>query len=258
MKKLIPLLVIPIQLVAQIFIDFNNNDLEQWTGDTNHYQIDSLFQLQLVAPYQSSTSTIFYPSTAILNGSWEIDVKMDFNPSSSNYCQLFLSKDENQDGYFIRLGGADDEVSLYKTNNGQNSKLIDGINDFLDVDSVNIKIKVERDSLGNWELWTQHHEQEAVLQGVSFDNTFVSSQFIGIQSTYTSTRSQKFFYDNLLVSGKSFLDTFARPKANDIVINEVLFNPIDGDNDFVEIKNISGHRLNIKPLLLGKYWGSSR
>ena len=34
MKKLIPLLVIPIQLVAQIFIDFNNNDLEQWTGDT--------------------------------------------------------------------------------------------------------------------------------------------------------------------------------------------------------------------------------
>lgn len=78
MKKLIPLLVIPIQLVAQIFIDFNNNDLEQWTGDTNHYQIDSLFQLQLVAPYQSSTSTIFYPSTAILNGNWEIDVKMDF------------------------------------------------------------------------------------------------------------------------------------------------------------------------------------
>ncbi|MGC6428528.1 MAG: hypothetical protein ACON4D_03065 [Flavobacteriales bacterium] len=255
MKKLIPLLVIPIQLVAQIFIDFNNNDLEQWTGDTNHYQIDSLFQLKLVAPYQSSTSTIFYPSTAILNGNWEIDVNMDFNPSSSNYCQLFLSIDENQNGYFIRLGGTDDEVSLYKTNNGQNSKLIDGVNDFLDVDSVNVKIKVERDSLGNWELWTQHYEQEAILQGICFDNTFVNSQSIGIQSTYTSTRSQKFFYDNLLVSGKSFLDTFARPKVNDIDINEVLFNPVDGDNDFVEIKNISGHRLNIKPLLLGNYCG---
>lgn len=251
MKKLIALIVVPIQLFAQIHIDFNNEDWLLWTGDTNHYQIDG--QLQLLAPYQSSTSTIFYPSTAILNGKWEADIKMDFNPSSSNYCEIYLSIDQNEDGYFVRLGGTDDEVSLYKKSNNQTTKIIDGINDFLDLDSTNVSVKVERDSLGNWQLWAK--KQEWILQGSAFDKSFNMSESIGISCTYTSTRSEKFFFDNIIVSGTSFVDTFATPLPKDIVINEILFNPVDGDNDFVEIYNRSSKTLNIKDLMLGNYFG---
>ena len=254
MKKILHLiLVIPYSLLAQWTDDFSQNQIYNWTGDTAHYQIDSLQRLQLFAPYQSSTSTVYRQSDAILNGKWEIEIQMDFNPSSSNYCDIYLTIDQNKNGYFVRLGGTDDEVCLYKTKNNQNSKIIDGSNDLLDKDSVKINIKVERDSIGNWQLWTKL--EEWVLQGNAFENSFNTSEAFAISCTYTSTRSQKFFFDNIKIHGTSFVDTFATPQLNDIVINEVLFNPKDGDNDFVEIYNRSNKPLNIKNLMLGNYYG---
>ena len=80
MKKSILLLLIPFKIFGQLQIDFNDNSLSQWFGDTSHYQIDSLQQLQLFGLNQSSTSTIYHPSRAILNGKWQFDVSMDFNP----------------------------------------------------------------------------------------------------------------------------------------------------------------------------------
>ena len=47
MKKSILLLLIPFKIFGQLQIDFNDNSLSQWFGDTSHYQIDSLHQLQL-------------------------------------------------------------------------------------------------------------------------------------------------------------------------------------------------------------------
>jgi hypothetical protein len=161
MKKLLLLiLVIPYWLLGQWTDDFSQNNINSWSGDTAHYQTDSLQRLQLFAPYQSSTSTIYHHSEAILNGKWELEIQMDFNPSSSNYCDIYLSIDQNKNGYFVRLGGTDDEVCLYKTTNSQSSKIIDGINDFLDLDSVKISVKVERDSIGNWQLWAKKQEWE--------------------------------------------------------------------------------------------------
>lgn len=254
MKKiLLVIIVIPSWLLGQWNNDFSQTQLYDWSGDTAHYRVDTLGRLQLFGPSQSNTSIIYRQSQAVLNGSWIIDVAMDFNPSSSNYCQIHLSMDQNKNGYFVRLGGADDEVSLYKSNNNQSTKIINGINDFLDLDSVNVNIKVERDSIGNWQLWAKN--QEWILQGDVFDNSFNMSDTFAISCTYTSTRSQKFFFDNIIVSGNSFIDTFANPQPNDIVINEVLFNPIDGDNDFVEIYNRSPKSLNINTLMLGNYYG---
>lgn len=89
----------------------------------------------------------------------------------------------------------------------------------------------------------------------AFENSFNTSEEFAISCRYTSTRSQKFFFDNIKIDGTSFVDTFATPQLNDIVINEVLFNPQDGDNDFVEIFNKSNKTLNIKNLMLGNYYG---
>ncbi|MEJ6711492.1 MAG: lamin tail domain-containing protein [Flavobacteriales bacterium] len=255
MKQILLLIiVIPSWLFAQWSNDFSQSQLDDWSGDTADFRVDSLKQLQLFGPYQSGTSFIYRQSNAILNGKWEMDIQMDFNPSSSNYCQIHLSTDNYENGYFVRLGGADDEVCLYKSNNNQSSKIIDGINDFLDFDSINVSIKIERDSVGNWQLWAKNKNQEWVSQGYTFDNSFSMSETFAISCTYTSTRAQKFFFDNISVSGTSFVDTFATPQLNDIVINEVLFNPIDGDNDFVEIYNRSAKTLNIKNLMLGNYY----
>ncbi|MDA8956390.1 lamin tail domain-containing protein [Flavobacteriales bacterium] len=250
---LLVIMVIPSWLLGQWNNDFSQNQLNDWSGDTAHYRVNNNGQLQLFGPSQNNTSTIYRQSQAILNGKWEMDIQMNFNPSSSNYCQIHLSLDQNEDGYFVRLGGTDDEVSLYKTSNNQTTKIIDGINDFLDLDSTNVSIRVERDSLGNWQLWAKN--QEWILQGSAFDKSFNMSERFAVSCIYTSTRSERFFFDNIVVNGTSFVDTFATPLPNDIVINEILFNPVDGDNDFVEIYNRSSKTLNIKDLMLGNYFG---
>ena len=256
MKKLLFLLcTIPQLLLAQFSDQFLT--LENWMGDIHNFGIDSLGQLQLQAPAQSGSAQIWHTSNSILNGSWELKLIMDFNPSSSNYTNIHLTSDSLGNGYFIKLGGTEDAVSLYKITYDNTDKLISGITNFLDSSKVEINLLVKRDSIGNWSLEAKYFKDNSyTLQGQCFDDTHLQSQYFGIACHYTSSRSTKFFFDNVLVNGYSFVDTFLYPKPNDIVINEVLFNPAEGDNDFVEIINRSDKTICIKGLQLANYYAN--
>lgn len=256
MKKLLLLLFWPVLLSAQFVDDFS--EFNEWTGDTNKFELDSLGQLHLLAPTITDKAIIWHKSTAILEGRWSIDLKMEFNPSSSNYTLIHLSSDSLGNGYYVKLGGTTDEVSLYKKNSNKSTKLIDGTDKLLDTDNIELSLLVDRDSIGNWALYVQRvTDSEYFLQGQAFDNTHLVSQFFGIECVYTSTRSDKFFFDNIDIEGYSFVDTFLRPQVFDIVINEVLFNPVEGDNDFVEIINRSQKELCIKNLQIGNYYANA-
>lgn len=150
MKKLLLLILCPFHLFAQFNDDFQS--LENWKGDTYKFEVDSLGQLHLLAEAETDKAIIWHNSYALIHGRWQIDVAMDFNPSSSNYTQIHLSSDSLENGYFVKLGGANDEVNLYKRQDGQNIKLIDGADNMLDTDSVALRLLVERDSLGVWKL----------------------------------------------------------------------------------------------------------
>lgn len=233
------------------------NDFANWYADTNCFVIDSLNRLQLMAPQQNGNVLIWHPSSALIQGQWELDIIMDFNPSSSNYTNIHLSSDSLGNGYFVKLGGTEDAVSLYKLTDGDKHLLISGISDFLDSSFVEINLLVSRDSLGNWRLESKFFQDSSyTLQGQYVDDSHLTSQTFGIECNYTSTRYDKFFFDNIRVEGYSFIDTFLYPKANDIVINEVLFNPIEGDNDFVEIINRSEHPLCVRGLQLANYYAN--
>ncbi len=179
---------------------------------------------------------------------------LDFSPSSSNYVELLIAQDQDENGYFIRIGGSDDEVSLFKSPNGQPSKIIDGLDGYVDSSFVQLSVQVIRDSLRNWQVYTSRYESGLLLQGEVHDNTHLFPQVFGIKCVFTSSRSNKFFYDNIEVSGKAFLDTFPIPLKNDVIINEIIFNPLDGEVDFVEIINRSNKNLNIKDLQIGNYY----
>jgi hypothetical protein len=134
--------------------------------------------------------------------------------------------EEEQNGYFVKLGGGEDAISLYKKSNGSNSKIIEGEIDLLDTDSVKVQVIVLRDSIGNWELWADTgYTNNYQFQGAVLDNTHTTSTHFGIQCTYTQTRSDKFFFDNISVSGTAFQDTFALPEYRNIVINELMVDP---------------------------------
>jgi hypothetical protein len=55
---------------------------------------------------------------------------MDFNTSGSNYTKIHLSSDSLANYYYVKVGGVDDEGSLYKLTSGQSTKIIYGTHIF--------------------------------------------------------------------------------------------------------------------------------
>ena len=83
MKRILLLIiVIPSWLFAQWSNDFYQSQFNDWSVDTSDFRVDSLKQLQLFGPYQSSISFIYRQSNAILNGKWEVSIHEWFLPYS--------------------------------------------------------------------------------------------------------------------------------------------------------------------------------
>ncbi len=186
--------------------NFTNNPI--WVGAAGNFEVDTAFKLHL----NDTITNISYLSTtsqAIINGSWEFEIKLEFEPSSLNYAKVYLTSDEQDltgslKGYFVKIGGesgAIDDVSLFTQNGSSTTKIIDGTDGTASL-NPNMKIKVLRDSLGNWELFIDT-AGTYFLDGIGFDNTVALSSYFGIFCQYTSTRSDKFWFDNFSVSGSS-------------------------------------------------------
>lgn len=199
-----------IAIYAQLTDDFSDGDfLHQptWTGDTAFFQVSSAFELQSNGARQTDTIYLSTPSSAISNASWTFDIRMAFNPSGSNYAKIYLVSDRDSlsgslNGYFVKVGGTDDEVSLYRQDGKKEIELIDGPDDVTDSSTVRLRIRVLRDSTGIWMLQRDTSGQaHFVMDGSVSDLTYLSSHYFGVLCRFTSTRSDKFFFDHFEVYG---------------------------------------------------------
>lgn len=208
-----------IPVFAQFTDDFSDGDFvinPTWKGDTADFKVNSENSLQLNAPEISSSSYLYTSSSAIENATWFFHISTDFNPSSANYADVYLVSDnvaaDSSNGYFVRIGNTDDEVSLYRQDGGRSDKteIIDGKDDVVDKSDVDIYVKVTRDKKGNWSLLTKPKDKEEFIpEGTAFDNTYLSSTYFGVYCNYTKTRADKFFFDDFSVTGNSKSDTIA-------------------------------------------------
>jgi hypothetical protein len=186
--------------------EFTNNP--NWLGSVGVFEVDTNLRLHLNDSIANSSSLITQ-SQSIINGEWIFSVKLDFAPSTNNYARVYLISDEqdltgNLHGYFVKIGGQTgtvDEISLYSQNGTNHTKIIDGI-DSLASNNPDIKVKVTRDILGNWELFLDTNGV-FFTQGIVFDNSVTSSDYFGIFCKYTITRSDKFWFDDFNISGSS-------------------------------------------------------
>ena len=195
------------------FSDGNYNSNPGWDGDKSKYEINADLQLQLNAPAESSHAYLSTSSVAVADAEWQFYVEISENPSSSNFCRIYLVSDQpdlsgSLNGYFVEIGGSQDEVSLYRQDGLSDSKLIDGTDDRVNTKPVQLYIKVNRDLSGNWTLSSKTlSEVDFITEGTVYDDTYITSQYFGIFCNYTSTRSSAFIFDNIQVSGTSVPDT---------------------------------------------------
>jgi len=188
--------------------DFSANPV--WTGSNsgadfviiNDAGVNRL-RSNLLTP--SSNFYLSTPNTLASGAVWEFWCNLQFNPSGSNYVDVYLVSDQQNlqsasiNGYFIRIGGTDDEISLFKRTGAANTsvKLIDGINGILNSSNSTCKIRVTRTDANVFIL-------ERDLTGVGFDyftegsmsdNTINNTNYFGVYIVQsTASFVQKHFF----------------------------------------------------------------
>lgn len=201
-------------MFGQFQDDFADGDFNQtptWEGSDSKFIVRS-GQLKLEAPQVNDFAYLTVPCSAINNASWEFFVGLDFNPSSTNYARIYLSSDKSNlseplNGYFVLLGNTADDVSLYKQSGLTYTKIIDGADRRIDLPSVSIRIKVTRDNNGLWELFTAIGPDETYTsEGTTTTSLDSRARYFGVFCGYTSTRSDKFHFDDFTVTGNPVQD----------------------------------------------------
>ncbi len=211
-------------IIMDDFADGNFTDSPSWSGETTDFMVNPSFQLQLSALPEDGQSFLVTQSDIIEEAEWSFFIQLDFNPSSNNFMDIYLISDQESlenrlNGFFVRIGTTQDDVSLY-LQSGEKSeatKIIDGEDDLVDVSQVAMNIKVSKNHENEWNLLVDPNlDSNYVSQGTFTLGTNFSSKYFGILCNYSSTRSDKFFFDDLHITGKAHSDN--QPPVVDSVV----------------------------------------
>ncbi len=259
--KRIEILVVALGLLttvnseAQLVDNFSDGDFvlnPAWQGDESKFAVAG-GQLKLQAPPVIGSAFLTTPSQAVHEATWEFALQFDFNPSSSNYSKIYLMADHSNllnavNGYFVRVGHTSREVSLFVQTGNTETEIIDGLDERVNLPQVKLKVRVVRDATGAWELFSDVGRSGTYAkEGAASDGTHSDSRYFGIQCFYTSTRSDKFWFDDVAVTGSVVPDTsppeVVRVEAIDSILFSALFSePLDqrsaGQTSFVMIDGI--------------------
>ena len=214
MKALVLLfLFLPLLASAQLtetFADGNLTANPAWTGDAASFLVTSQqlrsngaavtgTQIQLSAPSQASTGTV-----------WEFWANLRLATSSGNLADVWLMasqmdlRSSNTSGYFVRLGGTPDEVSLFRKDSTRAAVLvIDGADGTLASATNNlVRVRVTRSTANRWTL------ERDLTGGRTFvaepaqptDATYQRSVALGVSLLYSSANSRNFYFDDFAVT----------------------------------------------------------
>lgn len=207
-------LLIAQHALAQVSESFTDGDFvnaPEWSGNQTSFIVEN-GELRLNAAAVPGSAFLSTPSNAVQSASWECLVRLGFNPSSTNRAQVYLLSDAQDlsgplNGYFVMIGDTPDEISLYRQSGTTKTKIIDGMNARVNLSSVTVKIKVVRDDVGSWELFSDvGHSGTFVSEGIVSDQIWTSGSWFGVLCTYTATRSDDFYFDDFHITGTPVKD----------------------------------------------------
>jgi hypothetical protein len=185
--------------------DFTNNPI--WaSNDANNWTVVN-GQLRSNSSLASSSFYLTTPSTKAVNTQWEFFVQLQFNTSSANYVDVYLVSEQanllspTNHGYFVRVGGTSDEISLYKITAGAVATLINGADGTTNRTNNSLRIKVVHDENNTWSLERDVSGGTAfVAEGTAADDSFSASGFFGILiQQSTSGFFNKHFFDDIYI-----------------------------------------------------------
>lgn len=244
MKKIVPCFLFFTSFVSGAAAQFTDNFSDGnytsnpvWTGGAGDWIVNPAFQLQ---SNNTTANAVFYlttSSTLATTAQWDFYCNLSFNPSGTNFVDVFLTASaadlslNSTSGYFVRIGNTADEICLYKKDAaGIITKIIDGADGILNSANNVMRIRVIRNAANLWIL-----SRDLTGSGTSYftegtvtDNTFNTSSYFGIlirQST--SSFFQRHFFDDFTV--QNYVPDLTPPAVVSSVVTsantvDVLFN----------------------------------
>lgn len=242
---------------AQVSDDFSDGNLTnnpEWIPDMPGNWVVENGQLRSNVSVANSAFYITTPSAKATEAQWEFWTNLQFNTSSANYADVFLMADQANllsatlNGYFVRIGGTPDEISLYKIVNGIATILINGTDGVTNSSNNTVRIKVIRDADNNWTL--QHDATGGAHyfeEGAVVDNTFTTSAYFGIRIQQSASGFfNRHFFDDI------YAGEIIQPipvSYKDVILTEIFADPSPQvglpDAEFVEIYNRSTNSINL-------------
>ncbi|MGQ1947291.1 lamin tail domain-containing protein [Geofilum sp. OHC36d9] len=212
---ILTLLFLSVNISAQFADDFSDGNFSQdpvWEGCPDLFVVDMLeAALQLNAPAEAGQAWLFTPSKAMDDAVWQFSFRMDFNPSSANFAQVFLASDaiipsEVKMGLYLVLGTSADNISLWELRNGIKKELITGQEGRLDSSKPEGRVRVKRDKSGIIVLEADVGDGW-VEEGRVVNHEGYAASWTGVDCHYTATRSTLFWFDDFVVTGSAYRDT---------------------------------------------------
>ncbi len=197
------------------FSDTNFTDNPVWLGDDSLWQVNASLQLQSKGT-TGTTKDIYLvtQNNLIQHIEWRLQIRFNFSPSTQNFCRYYLTADQtnlksNLNGYYLQFGGSTgntDTISLYKQEGSKRTRIIAGRPATVAKSNNIVDIKVNRDSLGNWTLYSDTTSSgNFILEGSANDNTFTTTAYTGFFARFTSGNVSNFYLDNVYI-GEPIVD----------------------------------------------------
>lgn len=217
-------------LQAQLIENFNDGDFTTnpaWVGNTTDWVIDSANELRSNNTTANSSFYISTANTLATEAQWDLYIQLQLNTSSQNYVDVYLIASDSTltngatTGYFVRLGGAQDDISLFRKGPSANdtTRLIDGINGVLNTSNNKIRLRVTRNASNVWSLWrdVSGTGSSYFLEGTATDATYTTSNYFGfLVKQSTSSFFGKHYFDDIEI--KTFVPDVTPPVLQSVTL----------------------------------------
>lgn len=192
--------------IAQFSDDFSDGNLDGWEGNANHFIVNLQGQLQLNAPVGSTNSWLYTSVSFEDSMSWDIYLKLDFAPSTSNQLRIYLGLNSTDvatgSGYFLEIGagGDQDALELKYQEGGSIQTLASSTPGLVANEPVELRLQVTKNSNGLWQCFNTIGVIPELLFSTTHDLLPLSGlNTFGIYCKYTDSRRDKFFFDDISI-----------------------------------------------------------
>jgi hypothetical protein len=136
-------------------------------------------------------------------------VRFNLSPSTQNFCRFYLVSDSSNlkstsiNAYYVQFGGItgnNDSIQFVKQTGANRTILIGGRRATVSKTANLLRLKMLRDSLGFWQMFSDTlGGDDYILEGSIFDTTWQQSNYTGFWVKYTTTNAYNYYLDDLYI-----------------------------------------------------------